>query len=83
MYLEYIFSAAFAYVGHDKKEVSVGQFQISPQGEEVARCVEQIVVWSYSSWESHLASLDGTLWQLDHMAALKHAHTRMHSQTWA
>lgn len=44
MYLEYIFSAAFAYVGHDKKEVSVGQFQISPQGEEVARCVEQIVV---------------------------------------
>lgn len=43
MYLEYIFSAAFAYVGHDKKS-RWGQLQIFPPGEEVARCAEQIVV---------------------------------------
>jgi hypothetical protein len=44
VYVEYIFSIAFAYVGHDLKKKSTVHLQIFPPGKEVACCAKQIIV---------------------------------------
>lgn len=55
----------------------MGQLQIFPPGEEVAHCARQIVVRSYSSWEDHLASWDGTLY--GSLATWRLGNTREHT----